>query len=79
MKVYIKTAGFHLDTLPEKQTGGWHEVQVKEQTEVKELLTDIGLESADGITYMLNGNYAGDNTRLQEGDEILLLRMVYGG
>lgn len=79
MKVYVKTAGFHLDKLTKRQKNGWYELETGEQTEIRDVLAELGVENENGITFMLNGNHAEEDAILREADEILLLRMLYGG
>lgn len=79
MKIYIKTAGFHLDKLPKKTAGGRYVLEAAEHARIKDVLAALDVREEEGITYMLNGNHADESTRLREADELLLLRMLYGG
>ncbi|MEW6262874.1 MAG: MoaD/ThiS family protein [Thermodesulfobacteriota bacterium] len=77
MRVKLKVY-FHLPgPVPPNQGRDW--LDLPEGTEFKSLIAGLGLSSPARYLALINGRPARDETRLKDGDEVVLFPPVDGG
>lgn len=78
MNITIKAIGTDIPSLPHNKSN-LYALEIPEHTTVGEALIILSISTECAVTYMLNGNHASDDTVLKQDDEILIMRMMYGG
>lgn len=79
MKIYIKTAGVKIDSKIIQGLEKKYILIEKDNITIEDIIVLLEIKKQGVVSYMLNGNYAKEDTRLKSGDELLFMRMLYGG
>ncbi|MEG0091048.1 MAG: MoaD/ThiS family protein [Oscillospiraceae bacterium] len=78
MNIIIKAIGIDIPGIAHAKDN-IYKIAMAEGETVGQAIKSLNLPEDSGISYMLNGNHAPEKTVLKDQDEVMIMRMIYGG